>query len=62
MKASSERGFGFGVGNSLCWSCALERGGRYNAELDAWTEEPDVSDLPDEAYGETPGEAQRPPT
>ena len=52
----SELGFGFGISNLLCWSCAIERGGRYDAELDEWTVAPDVTDLPDEAYGSAPHE------
>ncbi|MBW2267416.1 MAG: hypothetical protein JRH16_02475 [Deltaproteobacteria bacterium] len=55
----SGRGFEFGTGNLLCWNCAMERGGRYDAERDTWTVSPDVADLPDEAYGAAPHEVQR---
>ena len=55
--SSAERSFAFGVGTLLCWSCAIERGGRYDAEREVWTTSPDVSDLPDEAYGAAPRDA-----
>lgn len=35
-------------GVSLCWECALKRGGVFDAKQDRWTRPPDVSDLPDE--------------
>ncbi len=54
--ANAERGFQFGAAGLLCWTCALERGGRYDAERETWSESPDVSGLPDEAYGATPRE------
>ena len=57
--ADAERGFAFGVGNLLCWSCAIERGGRYDAEHETWTVSPNVADLPDEAYGAAPHEVRR---
>ena len=40
-----ERAFSFGSEGVLCFSCALERGGAYDAEHDRWTQSPDVSDL-----------------
>jgi len=35
-------------GVSLCWECALKRGGVFDAKQDRWIQPPDVSDLPDE--------------
>lgn len=55
---SSDRAFAFGIGNLLCWGCAMERGGRYDAELDRWTTSPDVADFPDEAYGSAPRDSR----
>lgn len=55
----SERGFEFGVGNLLCWGCAIERGGQYDAELERWSVSPNVAGLPDEAYGSAPHEVRR---
>jgi len=49
-----ERSFEFGVGNLLCWSCAIERGGEHDAMRDAWTVTPNVADFLDEAYGSAP--------
>lgn len=40
--------FPFGESEVLCWECAIRRGGKYDAELDVWTVEPDTADLPDE--------------
>jgi hypothetical protein len=59
LTADSERGFGFGTGNVLCAACATARGGRYDAEREAWAVSPDLSGLPDEAYGAAP-RARRP--
>lgn len=56
VSAGTERGFSFGLRNALCWSCAVARGGRYDADRDTWTESPDVAGLPDEAYGEATDE------
>ena len=58
VRAGAEGAFGFGDENVLCRACATARGGRYDAERDTWDVAPDLSDLPDEAYGATPGEAQ----
>lgn len=54
-----DRGFAFGADNVLCWACAEERGGSYDAERDTWSSAPDVSGLPDEAYGASPHEVRR---
>jgi hypothetical protein len=53
------RAFGFGTDNVLCGACATARGGRYNAERDVWEVTPDLSGLPDEAYGAAPHERRR---
>ncbi len=55
----AEPSFAFGVGNQLCWSCAEDRGGRYDAENDVWDQPPDLSGLADEAYGAAPHEVRR---
>jgi hypothetical protein len=51
--------FAFGAGNALCFECATARGGRYDAERDAWDRLPDVSGIADEAYGASPHERRR---
>ena len=55
----TERGFGFGTGNVLCAACAAKRGGRYDAQRDAWDVAPDLTGLSDEAYGAAPHERRR---
>ena len=35
----------FGDDGVLCWDCALERGGRHDAEHDRWIVVPDTIDL-----------------
>ncbi len=37
--------YNFGMESMLCFSCALGRGGVYDAAHDRWTQNPDVSDL-----------------
>jgi hypothetical protein len=54
-----ERGFAFGSGNVLCWQCATARGGRYDEARESWDRAPDLSGLPDEAYGASPHEIER---
>lgn len=39
------RSYCFGSDRALCWDCALERGGRYDADLDEWADPPNCSDL-----------------
>lgn len=39
------RGYCFGSDRFLCWDCALERGGRYDPDLDEWTDPPNCSDV-----------------
>lgn len=39
------RTFAFGEQSLLCWSCAIRRGGRYDAGREEWTTEPRVTDL-----------------
>jgi hypothetical protein len=38
------RGYGFGE-SLLCFSCAIARGGLYDADEDRWTVDPQVADL-----------------
>lgn len=59
VASDAERSFGFGAGNVLCWDCAEARGGRYDALRDTWETPPDLSGLPDEAYGAAPHEIRR---
>jgi hypothetical protein len=40
--------YNFGMGEVLCWECAIRRGGKYDAEHDTWSEAPNTSDLPDD--------------
>jgi hypothetical protein len=54
-----ERSYAFGAGNQLCWTCAVARGGSYDAERDTWERPPDLSGLRDEAYGASPHEVRR---
>jgi len=56
LSANAERAFVFGTGNALCAACATARGGRYDAERDAWEVAPDLGGLADEAYGAAPHE------
>ena len=56
IPVDSERSFAFGAGNVLCWECAIERGGSYDAERDVWASVPDLAGLPDEAFGASPHE------
>lgn len=59
ITSEAEQGFAFGTDGHLCARCATARGGRYDAERDLWDVEPDLSDLPDEAYGAAPHEVRR---
>jgi hypothetical protein len=43
---TGERAYGFGDSEALCWSCALRRGGSYDADQGRWAVAPDTSDLP----------------
>jgi hypothetical protein len=44
----AEAGFGFGDDAMLCSSCAIRRGGSYDAHRERWLEPPRVADLLDE--------------
>jgi hypothetical protein len=57
--SETESPFAFGTENVLCSECALARGGRYDVERDVWEEAPDLTGLPDEAYGAAPHERRR---
>jgi hypothetical protein len=59
LVASDAEGFAFGIGNVLCARCATARGGRYDAMHGVWEVAPDLSGLPDEAYGSAPHEIRR---
>jgi hypothetical protein len=59
IAVDSERAFGFGAENALCAACAIQRGGRYDAERDVWDVAPDLAGLDDEAYGAAPHERRR---
>jgi hypothetical protein len=58
VSEESEGIFGFGTQNVLCGECAIARGGRYDALRDAWEVAPDLTGLPDEAYGAAPREVR----
>jgi hypothetical protein len=34
----------------LCWTCAIKRGGNYDADQDRWTVPPRTDDLWDDEY------------
>jgi hypothetical protein len=57
--SDAENPFVFGTENVLCSECALARGGRYDVERDVWETAPDLTGLPDEAYGAAPHERRR---
>jgi hypothetical protein len=59
ISPATERAFSFGAGNVLCAVCAAKRGGRFDADRDLWDVAPDLSGLPDEAYGSAPHEIRR---
>jgi hypothetical protein len=40
-----ERAYGFGSQSTLCWACALSRGGDYDEMHDRWMRAPEVDDL-----------------
>jgi hypothetical protein len=40
-----DRVYSFGAEGALCFSCAVQRGGEYDAGQDRWTRSPDVSDV-----------------
>lgn len=46
IAAGRERGFALSAGVALCFACAVERGGVYDEQRDAWTQAPDTADLP----------------
>jgi hypothetical protein len=48
LDIAGARTFAFGEQAVLCWSCAIRRGGRYDAGRESWTTPPSVADL-DEA-------------
>lgn len=43
-----DRAFATGPDTFLCFECAEQRGGVYDADEDSWTRPPDVSGLVDE--------------
>lgn len=45
IRPGHDPAFTFGTDGALCAACAVRRGGRYDAEHDHWTEEPDYADL-----------------
>jgi len=46
ISRGSERGFAFGESGVLCFACAEQRGGRYDADEDRWTRAPSLAGLP----------------
>ncbi len=41
----SARSYGFATDALLCWQCAVDRGGSYDAERERWVSPPRVADL-----------------
>ena len=39
------RSFTFGEQGVLCWSCAIRRGGSYDAKRERWTTKPSTANL-----------------
>ena len=44
--------YAFGEQSQLCWSCAIRRGGSYDAKRERWVAEPRTSDLKIRMRGE----------
>ena len=42
---SGSRAYGIGDWGALCWSCAIRRGGQYDADEERWTTAPSTDDL-----------------
>jgi len=40
--------FASGGGVTLCWACAVKRGGEFDEDADRWRVPPRTADLPDE--------------
>ena len=50
---AGERGFVEpGAQEVLCWDCAIQRGGQYDAEREIWSIAPEVTDLAGRMHGE----------
>jgi hypothetical protein len=45
LSGQNERSYVFADDAALCWRCALDRGGSYDAAGDTWTRAPNVEDL-----------------
>lgn len=45
VEPGAARGYGFGSDAVLCWQCAVDRGGSYDAEQERWVSPPRVDDL-----------------
>ena len=45
LDGQEDRAYYFGESGALCWRCAIDRGGVYDADQERWAERPDVSDL-----------------
>lgn len=44
--------YAYGVGDVMCFECAVERGGAYDADEDRWVREPSTEGLPDQRRSE----------
>jgi hypothetical protein len=44
---TTERAFGYGEDGLVCWACAIDRGGVYDEDRQAWVKPPDLAGLPD---------------
>ena len=45
LVAANDRVYGLGADSLLCFSCAVGRGGVYDAVHDRWTQDPELSDV-----------------
>ena len=48
LTLGAERSYAYGPSGVLCHACARRRGGVYDAELERWVVDPDLTGLPDE--------------
>ena len=48
LRPDDRRTYDSGFGVTVCWSCALARGGVFDAARDQWAVAPNVANLPDE--------------
>jgi hypothetical protein len=45
IESGGARSYEFGEQSQLCWSCAIRRGGSYDAKRERWTTKPSTANL-----------------